>query len=790
MNTAITLLSLLFLFHITNSNAQVITVRIPVEDYSSRVISGPFGDWIGIPGHPLIAQTGAPCLPEIPMKIALPAHSRALSMNVIEITYSEWMNIESIIPVSEQVPVSLPGEFKQAEPDPAVYHLDVFYPEDAVYLTGSSVLWGIPIATIVVNPVRWNPVSGELEVLSELILEMEIEYDPALATIQRRAHRSELTAMNLLKELVVNPDDVSSSGAVLVREKDLEYGQYVIICPPELENEMQILADWKTSKGVPAAVYTTDWIQANYSFSDIQREIRAFLTDCRDEGTDYVLLAGDDDVLEARDVYLCAKVRPCDLYFSDINDAYPGEDLWDSNRNGFWAEPGDNVDWHPDLWVARATISTDAEAELFVNKVLYYERANQSWPTGNTYTEPVEMRIGYSTGKMMDLPLIWGSAGAEIISDSLPSGWQEEKRYESTGNNSSALTIEMLNMGMHHVYHCSHGAPTLMWTSWGSEFTVDDILNLENISDGNSVTIWNSIACLIGSFDTLTCCADAWISSPDGGGFGAFNSQYGYFSSSTPGFGVSEQLCQRFYHEYLNNEVFNMGIAHGASLDFFSPPGWNTYMEYVIKSYNIFGDPELPMWTEEHSTLSVLHPENIIGNSTIDVTVSSAGIPLENARVCIQKGSWQTGEVYEVDYTDASGNVQLWVTPETTGQMTVTVWAHNHDHYSGLVGVSQVGIRSEGNGCNNSIESVYPNPAFSNISVAYTTASTGLVEIAIYDMQGRRVVTLVSENCQSGQYSCNWDIESSGEGPISSGLYFVKMSAGSFSASKPLMIIR
>ncbi len=80
MKTAITLLSLLFLFNITNSNAQVITVRIPVEDYSSEIINGPFGDWVGIPGHPLIAQTGAPCLPEIPMKIALPAHSRALSV--------------------------------------------------------------------------------------------------------------------------------------------------------------------------------------------------------------------------------------------------------------------------------------------------------------------------------------------------------------------------------------------------------------------------------------------------------------------------------------------------------------------------------------------------------------------------------------------------------------------------------------------------------------------------------------------------------------------------------------
>lgn len=773
------LLSLLAPF----SSADVLTVEIPVDGFNPRIVDSGFGNWVWLPGSPCQERVGFPCVPAVPVRIAVPFPGRIVSTEVISFSYRDWGRVQQLIPVSEQVPVSRPWEFRQAEPDPQVYQQDTFFPIEPLARVTSGVLWGIPIATAVVHPVRWNPVSGELEIMEELTLQLEMDRAPG-SLISRRSFSSEERSTALARSLVVNPWQVTGSGAFLVDERDLEYGQYVIICPEEFQDEFQVLADWKTSKGIPASVYTTQWIAQNYSFLDIQREIRAFLTDCRDEGTDFVLLAGDDDVLPARDVYLCSKLRPSDLYFADNDDTYPGEDLWDSNRNGYWAEPGDSVDWHPDLWVARAPVSDGEEAELFVNKVLFYEHVDTTWSVCPGLNQPEEIRIGYSTGQMSSNPVVWGSPGAELISDMMPLGWQEEKRYESQGNNSTALTIEMIDMGMHQLYHCSHGSDTMMYTAYGDLFFVSDIMQLQNISQGGNVSIWNSIACLIGSFDTDTCCADAWVISPEGGGFGCFNSDNGYYSSASPGAGASDLLIQRFFTEYIQNDVRELGMVHGLCLDHFCPPEWNTYTEYVVKGYNLFGDPELPMWASEAAPLTVIHQPSVNGNTTVEVFVSSGGYPLAGARVCLQKGDWQTGEVYEVEYTDASGSAWLYACPETTGHMAVTAWAVDHDTYSGEIQVTGTGIEVQPADQCFGLVSISPSPTAGRTWFRFGVAEAGQVQLSIHDLSGRQVAMPVDQWLIPGEHDFSCDCSS-----LCSGIYLVRLSSGGASTVGSLVVL-
>ena len=56
--------------------------------------------------------------------------------------------------------------------------------------------------------------------------------------------------------------------------------EYLIITTDELAGEYQALADWKTKKGIPAAVVTTSWIADNYPQGcDLQETIRNFIID-------------------------------------------------------------------------------------------------------------------------------------------------------------------------------------------------------------------------------------------------------------------------------------------------------------------------------------------------------------------------------------------------------------------------------------------------------------------------------------------------------------------------------
>ena len=110
-------------------------------------------------------------------------------------------------------------------------------------------------------------------------------------------------------------------------------------------------------------------------------------------------------------------------------------------------------------------------------------------------------------------------------------------------------------------------------------------MELQNTANTGAVTIWNSIACSLGSFDTVTCCADAWLNAPDGGGFGVFNAR------ATMAF-ISSSICEGFYDVYLNEGFPCLGIAHGMSLDRLCPPSSGAF----IQMNNLFGDPELPLW--------------------------------------------------------------------------------------------------------------------------------------------------------------------------------------------------
>jgi len=775
--------------------AGVMTVGVPVSPADLDIADNGALTSVYHPDGYLTLTEGLPCLPVVPFKVALPAGCRATSMEVVGAEYAPLRASTEIAPSGGCFPLSEGPSDEAPVPDQHIYGRSGFWPLDPVEFTGSGAIRGIPIATMNVNPVRWDPSTGVLEALTGLEVRLEYQYDPALELVSRRTEASERSAMNAVRTTVVNPADVSSSGAAMVQPRELEYGQYVIVTHPDYESASQELADWKTSKGIPTSVYTTDWVQDNYSCYDLQQEIRAFLTDCRDEGADYVLIVGDDDKVECRDVDGYNVYPPCDLYFMDINDTAPGADLWDSNGNHIWGETGDDVDYHPDLYVGRASVNSTSEADLFVDKVLRYE-GQLAW-SDYFETAPVELRIGYTTGELFS-PEYTGSVDAEIISAWLPgSDWEEEKCYESTGNNSYQITIDMIDAGPHHVFHASHGSETYMYTSYGSNYTTTHIMDQTNIADGGLPAIWNSIACLIGHLDNYECCADAWLASPDGGGFGCFNSRNGYGHYGEPGYGPSEVLSERFYLEHWINDFYLHGEVHAMRLDHFCPPSAHSdshdveVLDHCIKEYNLFGDPELPIWNLVAIDLDASHVSQISqGGENVIVSVSDADGPVENARVCLQKGDWQEGEIYEVGYTDAAGEVTIWANPMTTGQIAVTAWARNHYTYSGTIDVTE-GTQGGRTGVIQTfgLEPVSPSPASASARIRYSLAASGPHSLEVYDLTGRRVATLAGGSAAAGGHSMVWDLTDGSGARVPAGVYHVRLTGGGQSTVRSLVVL-
>ena len=83
------------------------------------------------------------------------------------------------------------------------------------------------------------------------------------------------------------------------------------------------------------------------------------------------------------------------------------------------------------------------------------------------------------------------------------------------------------------------------------------------------------------------------------------------------------------------------------------------------------------------------------------------------------------------------------------------------------------------------LESGYPNPFNPTTNIRYRLVDQTEVLLEVYDLAGRRVATLVNQNQQSGAYIVPFD----GSG-LASGVYFVRLQAGSYINIQKLTLIK
>ncbi|NOX19297.1 MAG: T9SS type A sorting domain-containing protein, partial [Chlorobi bacterium] len=79
----------------------------------------------------------------------------------------------------------------------------------------------------------------------------------------------------------------------------------------------------------------------------------------------------------------------------------------------------------------------------------------------------------------------------------------------------------------------------------------------------------------------------------------------------------------------------------------------------------------------------------------------------------------------------------------------------------------------------------YPNPFNPSTVIKYSIPENGFVELKIFDILGRELRTLVSENKNAGTYQTQFNAEG-----LASGIYFYKLQSGGKTAVKKLMLLK
>ena len=84
----------------------------------------------------------------------------------------------------------------------------------------------------------------------------------------------------------------------------------------------------------------------------------------------------------------------------------------------------------------------------------------------------------------------------------------------------------------------------------------------------------------------------------------------------------------------------------------------------------------------------------------------------------------------------------------------------------------------------------YPNPFNPITKINYTLPKHAKVNVSIYNVLGQKVVTLLDKKQEYGYHTLTWNGTNSFGKQMATGVYFAKMSAGKFTQTKKMLLLK
>jgi|GEM_PF-1123149 len=586
-------------------------------------------------------DVGKPSIPSGILHVALPEGMRAIDIELIRTEDETLHQFFNLLPV--QPPRKI-NEKKRAviQPPGDTYYENIVYPEKPVEIIGNGDIAGQNLCALKVYPISYVPEEGKI--ILHKVLEFRIITEKGreprkirLTNLSRSLYETQI------KNMVLNPQDVHlKSSAPSGSKLDPGDYDYVIITTSSLSYYWDSLLTWKKKKGLKDTLVTVNWIYGAYSGSDNAEKIRNFVIDANSTwGTVWFVIGGDADQIpmKTKSFYVNSTWYdvPSDFYYADYDD-----------------------DWYQEVYVGRIPADNYTQINIFANKLIKYE---VDPPVANY---PLKILfIG------MDLD---DYTQSETLKDNIdnyyvPSRFSITKVYDSDASNHKTDAINALNSGQNIVNHSDHsdwdqlgvGSYNHGWALYSSD--------IDNLTNTNKTCIFYSLGCWSNAFDYSDAISEHFIvyNASQAGVAYIGNTRYGWYNSGYYN-SLSMKMDMEWWKSLFTYNKYNVGVtlADSKNRNYPSDDG-EKYIHYELC---LLGDPQMPIWTDTPGTLTVTYADTIAAwPSDFTVTVTHNGSPVENAYVCLYKDN----EVYERDYTNASGQVVFSINPTTEGVMFVTV---------------------------------------------------------------------------------------------------------------------
>ncbi len=84
----------------------------------------------------------------------------------------------------------------------------------------------------------------------------------------------------------------------------------------------------------------------------------------------------------------------------------------------------------------------------------------------------------------------------------------------------------------------------------------------------------------------------------------------------------------------------------------------------------------------------------------------------------------------------------------------------------------------------------YPNPFNPTTTINYSIPGRGNIKLAVFNVKGQRVKTLVNREMPSGEHSVIWGGDDDNGVKVASGIYFYKLQAGTYTKTKKMILMK
>ncbi len=408
----------------------------------------------------VMLQAGAPGLPKIGRSVIIPDNAemglRVQSANYYEIAANIAPSKGNLL--RDIDPADVPYTFGNE------YSTNAFFPANLAEMGSPYILRDYRGSDILVYPFQYNPVTRVLRVYTDITIEIyqtgpgQINVlDPAV-----RSHGLSLAFDELYQIHFLN----------YVRDRYAplnETGGMLIIVNDAWAANIQPLADWKNSVGIPTTVVNISTIGNSAS------SIKNYIQGVYDQGgLSFVLLVGDS-----------AQVTPGSASGGDSDAVYS-------------KLAGD--DDYPEIMVGRFSAESAANVDTQVLRTVEYEQmpaTQQTW-----FWQGTGIASSQGAGQGDDGEADYQHIG-NIRTQLLAGGYTLVDEIYDPGATAAEVT-DALNAGRGIVNYCGHGDTTL-WSTTG--FSNSNVNSLQN---DNMLPFIFSVACLNGDFKGQTCFAEAW----------------------------------------------------------------------------------------------------------------------------------------------------------------------------------------------------------------------------------------------------------------------------------------